>query len=136
VLPTASADTAKVGKHSDLRDRGMGTSAVTVSKAGGGAAVVTLAKEPVNSMNLDLWRQLQGALDQCEQDPEVCCPTRSGFVLIGPECHDIHQRCVDGCSLTDALVIVLPPSLRLQPYLLSSSLAQGFSASKALPGET
>ena len=49
----------------------MGLSAVTVSKADGGAAVVTLAKEPVNSMNLDLWRQLQAALDQCEQDPEV-----------------------------------------------------------------
>jgi enoyl-CoA hydratase/carnithine racemase len=44
---------------------------VSVTKAGGGVAVVMLAKEPVNSMNLDLWRQLQSALDACEADPEA-----------------------------------------------------------------
>ena len=69
-LPTGSADIVR-SASTVTQNLGMGTSAVTVSKAGGGVAVVTLAKEPVNSMNLDLWRQLQGALDQCEQDPEV-----------------------------------------------------------------
>ena len=53
----------------------MAPSAVSVTKAGGGVAVVTLAKEPVNSMNLDLWCQLQGALDQCEADPDVRFPS-------------------------------------------------------------
>ena len=49
----------------------MGASAVTVDVLSGGVAVVTLAKEPVNSMDLDLWRRLQAALDQCQQNPEV-----------------------------------------------------------------
>lgn len=45
--------------------------AVTVKKVGGGVALVTLRKEPVNSMNLDVWQQLQDALDSVEADPEV-----------------------------------------------------------------
>ena len=44
---------------------------VTVEKVGGGVALVTLRKEPVNSMNLDVWQQLQDALDTVEADPEV-----------------------------------------------------------------
>ncbi len=97
----------------------MGTSAVTVSKAGGGVAVVTLAKEPVNSMNLDLWRQLQGALDQCEQDPEVCRPTHPGSIPFGPEFHDSwNMGC--GCSLTEASEIGQISLVFLQPNLRSS----------------
>ena len=70
----------------------MGTPAVTVNKAGGGVAVVTLAKEPVNSMDLDLWRRLQGALNQCEQDPEVRRSTHSHSGFEGGENHDTSQH--------------------------------------------
>lgn len=45
--------------------------AVTVEKAAGGVAVITLCKEPVNSMNRDVWQQLQDALDSVEADPQV-----------------------------------------------------------------
>lgn len=46
-------------------------SAVSIQKPGGGVAIITLAKEPVNSMNLDVWEQLQSALNTVEADPEV-----------------------------------------------------------------
>lgn len=49
----------------------MAAAAVTVEKAGGGVAVVMLRKEPVNSMNLDVWQQLLDALVSVEADPEV-----------------------------------------------------------------
>lgn len=53
----------------------MAAAAVTVEKAGGGVAVVTLRKEPVNSMNLDVWQQLLDALDSVEADPQVRLPS-------------------------------------------------------------
>jgi 3,2-trans-enoyl-CoA isomerase len=34
-------------------------------------AVLTIKREPVNSMNLDLWEQLLEALDECEKDPKT-----------------------------------------------------------------
>ena len=37
----------------------------------GGYAVVTITKEPVNSLDLDAWVQLEQALDQLEADPSV-----------------------------------------------------------------
>ena len=36
-----------------------------------GYAVLTICREPVNSMNLDLWRQLSAALESLEADPNV-----------------------------------------------------------------
>ncbi|MCX6128818.1 MAG: enoyl-CoA hydratase-related protein [Proteobacteria bacterium] len=36
-----------------------------------GYALLTLCREPVNSMNLDLWRQLAAALDALEANPKV-----------------------------------------------------------------
>lgn len=36
-----------------------------------GFAVVTLAREPVNTLNLDAWRALDSALTQLEADPQV-----------------------------------------------------------------
>lgn len=36
-----------------------------------GLAFVTLAKEPVNSLDLATWQQLEAALDQLEADPSV-----------------------------------------------------------------
>ena len=44
---------------------------VHIEKKAQGYAVLTLAREPVNSMNLDLWRQLASALDALEADPSV-----------------------------------------------------------------
>ena len=37
----------------------------------GGYAIVTITKEPVNSLDLDAWVQLEQALDQLEADPSV-----------------------------------------------------------------
>jgi len=45
--------------------------AVTVSKQGDGIAVVTLAKEPVNTMNLDFWKELLSTMETLEADKEV-----------------------------------------------------------------
>jgi 3,2-trans-enoyl-CoA isomerase len=36
-----------------------------------GYALLTICREPVNSMNLDLWQQLANALDTLEADPKV-----------------------------------------------------------------
>ncbi len=44
---------------------------VTIEKKSGGYAILTINREPVNSMNLDLWRQLATALDALEADPSV-----------------------------------------------------------------
>ncbi len=45
--------------------------AVEVDIRPGGYAIVTLQKEPVNSLDLDTWVQLERALDQLEHDPSV-----------------------------------------------------------------
>lgn len=45
--------------------------AVTVSREAGGIAVVTIAKEPVNSMDLGLWRELLAVIEALEEDREV-----------------------------------------------------------------
>ena len=36
-----------------------------------GYAVLTIAREPVNSMNLELWRQLADVLEQLEADSSI-----------------------------------------------------------------
>lgn len=36
-----------------------------------GYAIVTICREPVNSMNLELWQQLADTLEQLEKDPSV-----------------------------------------------------------------
>ena len=46
-------------------------SVVDVDIRPGGYAIVTLTKEPVNSLDLDAWQQLEGALDRLEGDPSV-----------------------------------------------------------------
>jgi len=43
---------------------------VTVEKKGN-HAVLSLAREPVNSLNTEVWRQLKAAFDALEADPEV-----------------------------------------------------------------
>jgi len=47
------------------------SSVVHVDVRPGGYAIVTLTKEPVNSLDLDAWQQLEQALDRLEQDPSV-----------------------------------------------------------------
>lgn len=44
---------------------------VRVERGSDGLAVLTLAREPVNSMNLELWSELGAALDALEADPAV-----------------------------------------------------------------
>ena len=44
---------------------------VGVERRPGGYAVVTLRREPVNTMNLALWRRLSEVLDELEADPQV-----------------------------------------------------------------
>jgi 3,2-trans-enoyl-CoA isomerase len=36
-----------------------------------GYAVVSLSKEPVNSMDLTLWQHLATAIEECDADPKV-----------------------------------------------------------------
>ena len=44
---------------------------VTVDKFVEGYALITICKEPVNSMNRELWQQLGDALTACEKDRGV-----------------------------------------------------------------
>lgn len=44
---------------------------ITVDKRPLGYAVATIAREPVNSMNLELWRELLATLEALEADPAV-----------------------------------------------------------------
>ena len=44
---------------------------VRVERGSDGLAVLTLCREPVNSMNLELWSELGAALDSLEADPSV-----------------------------------------------------------------
>ncbi|KAJ3357054.1 dodecenoyl-CoA isomerase [Kappamyces sp. JEL0680] len=44
---------------------------VTTAVQPGGWALLTIKREPVNSMNLELWQGLQAALDACEADPAI-----------------------------------------------------------------
>ncbi|KAI8820260.1 ClpP/crotonase-like domain-containing protein [Fimicolochytrium jonesii] len=44
---------------------------VTVTPTPSGYALLTIHRNPVNSMNTLLWSQLQAALDRCEQDPNI-----------------------------------------------------------------
>lgn len=44
---------------------------LSIDKKDGGYAIVSLNREPVNSMNLDLWRQLSTTLDALEADRSV-----------------------------------------------------------------
>eukprot|EP00746_Dinoflagellata_sp_MGD_P003314 gnl/MRDRNA2_/MRDRNA2_106438_c0_seq1.p1 gnl/MRDRNA2_/MRDRNA2_106438_c0~~gnl/MRDRNA2_/MRDRNA2_106438_c0_seq1.p1 ORF type:complete len:294 (+),score=70.97 gnl/MRDRNA2_/MRDRNA2_106438_c0_seq1:80-883(+) len=44
---------------------------VSVEKHDGGIAVISLAKEPVNSMDLTFWEELLAAFDSCEDDKAV-----------------------------------------------------------------
>ena len=34
-------------------------------------AVISLVKEPVNSMNLELWKALAAAINECDSDPNI-----------------------------------------------------------------
>ena len=44
---------------------------VSVEKHPDGHAVITLAKEPVNSMDAKLWQQMYDAFMECENDTKV-----------------------------------------------------------------
>ena len=44
---------------------------VTIDKRPGGYALVTMAREPVNTLTLALWQQLAQAVRQCEKDPSI-----------------------------------------------------------------
>ncbi len=44
---------------------------ISIEKKPDSYAILTIAREPVNSMNLDLWRQLSEALDQLEGDSSI-----------------------------------------------------------------
>jgi len=45
--------------------------AISAEKLGDGIAIVSLAKEPVNSMDLDFWRELLVTFESLEADPKV-----------------------------------------------------------------
>ena len=45
--------------------------AVSTEIKSGGYAIVTIAREPVNSMNLELWRDLASTLAELEANPQV-----------------------------------------------------------------
>ncbi|KAJ3008214.1 hypothetical protein HKX48_008708 [Thoreauomyces humboldtii] len=47
------------------------SSHVTITKKPNGYALVSLSREPVNSMDLSFWTQLLSTLDACEQDPTI-----------------------------------------------------------------
>ena len=47
------------------------SSFVSIDKKADGYAVLTITREPVNSMDLDLWRELAAVLEQLEADIEV-----------------------------------------------------------------
>ena len=89
----------------------MAPSAVSVAKPGGSVAVVTLAKEPVNSMDLDLWRQLQRALDVCEADPEARCSSRT------PSFHALALRRKRAKCAEDLPSILVSQSTLMVPSL-------------------
>lgn len=42
-----------------------------ITRNAGGWALLEIARAPVNSMDLQLWRQLTAALDELEADPQV-----------------------------------------------------------------
>ena len=47
------------------------SSIVNVDVRPGGYAIITMTKEPVNSLDIGAWQQLEQALDNLEQDPSV-----------------------------------------------------------------
>eukprot|EP00208_Stichococcus_sp_RCC1054_P003301 CAMPEP_0206141370 /NCGR_PEP_ID=MMETSP1473-20131121/12685_1 /ASSEMBLY_ACC=CAM_ASM_001109 /TAXON_ID=1461547 /ORGANISM="Stichococcus sp, Strain RCC1054" /LENGTH=267 /DNA_ID=CAMNT_0053535911 /DNA_START=273 /DNA_END=1076 /DNA_ORIENTATION=+ len=49
----------------------MGSDAISVERFPEGYAIATIAREPVNSMNLELWLELLRVLQQLERDPQV-----------------------------------------------------------------
>merc|ERR1711865_1135258 len=44
---------------------------VNIERKEGGYAVIYLAKEPVNSMDLELWKQIRAAFAECEADSTI-----------------------------------------------------------------
>ena len=44
---------------------------VHIERKEGGYAVIYLAKEPVNSMDLELWKQIRAAFAECEADSTI-----------------------------------------------------------------
>jgi len=46
-------------------------SVISVERQAGGVAVLTMTKEPVNTMDLSLWQELLTAFESLEADPEV-----------------------------------------------------------------
>lgn len=60
---------------------------------GKGWAVITLAREPVNSMNTTFWQQLSDAVTACEQAPDVRGVIFTRFVVAPGHCRDwLHPR--------------------------------------------
>ena len=61
-------------------------SMVNVDKKGK-FAVISLNKEPVNSMNLDLWKALSAAIQDCDQDPKIrgVIFTSGSHILLSPD---------------------------------------------------
>lgn len=49
----------------------MAESWVTLDDSDKGFARIVMAREPVNSMNLEFWQRLQELLYQCEETPEI-----------------------------------------------------------------
>ena len=47
------------------------TAAVQVEVKEGGYAILTIAREPVNSMNLELWKELANKLAELEGNPDI-----------------------------------------------------------------
>lgn len=59
---------------------------VQVERRPGGYAILTLCKEPVNSLDLEAWKQLEAALDDLEADPSV-----SGLIIASGLAKDVFS---------------------------------------------
>uniref|UniRef100_A0A7R9V344 Enoyl-CoA hydratase n=1 Tax=Chlamydomonas euryale TaxID=1486919 RepID=A0A7R9V344_9CHLO len=77
---------------------------VDVELRPGGYAVLTITKEPVNSLNLDAWRELDAALAELEENSAV-----SGLIIVSGLKRDVF------CAGNDILELY-PPKTTAQRY--------------------
>ena len=89
------------------------SSVVHVDVRPGGYAIVTLTKEPVNSLDLDAWQQLEQALDRLEQDPSV-----SGVIFASGLKRDVFSAGNDIMELYAPKVSSIPCSYSSASYLV------------------
>ena len=70
---------------------------VHVEKTGEGYAVLTIRREPVNSMNLELWAELGAAVEDCERDRSVrgiiiCSGLQKDIFTAGNDIQELYAK--------------------------------------------